>query len=322
MTAVTTGQPPPRAAVVKLGPSSARMRRVIALTMMVVPGAGCAAAIWMMCTGRSTAADLWIFAGMYAVHLGGITIGFHRYLAHKSFSTSRWFEAVLLITGSMGGEGPIMDWATTHRRHHKFSDRDGDPHSPNLKGSSLGAQLRGLWYAHMPWMLSDESSRWSHWAPDLLRDRRIFFYHRTYFWWVLAGLAIPAGVGAAVQPTPIGALNGLLFGGLARMFLANQAAWSVGSISHMLGGRPFQNNDRSANNWPVAILTFGEGLQNNHHAFPGSYRHAVRPWEPDLSGWVLTVLGWTGVVWELRQPSKAAIAARLAQARSADLPAA
>src|SRR5215469_2339964 len=156
------GKAPPRAAVVKLDPARARVRRAVAFTMMVVPGAGCAAAIWLLYTGRYNTADLWLFAGMYVVHIGGITIGFHRYLAHKSFSTSRFFEGMLLITGSMGGEGPIMDWVTTHRRHHKFSDRDGDPHSPNLKGSSLGAQLRGLWYAHMPWMLSDESSQWSH----------------------------------------------------------------------------------------------------------------------------------------------------------------
>lgn len=162
----------------------------------------------------------------------------------------------------------------------------------------------------MPWMLSDESSSWAYWAPDVLRNRRMFFYHRTYHWWVLAGLALPAGIGFAVHGTATAALTGFLFGGLARMFLANQAAWCVGSLSHMVGGRPFANEDRSANNWPVAILTFGEGLQNNHHAFPASYRHSVRPWEPDLSGWILAGLGKLGVVWKLQHPSEHAIAAR------------
>jgi stearoyl-CoA desaturase (delta-9 desaturase) len=308
-----TGQAAAGAAIVKLEPASARKKRVIVFLMMALPAAGCAAAAWLLWTGRYSTADLWIFAGMYFIHIAGVTMGFHRYLAHKSFRTSRFFEGALLIAGSMGGQGPIMDWVTTHRRHHRFSDREGDPHSPNLKGSSLSARLRGLWHAHMPWMLSDENSRWTRWAPDLLRDRQIFFYHRTYQWWMLAGLVLPTVVGFAVQPTPMGALSGFLFGGLARMFLANQAAWCVGSVSHMIGGRPFKNGDRSANNWPVAILTMGEGLQNNHHAFPGSYRHAVRPWEPDLSGWILTVLGWTGVVWDLRQPSRPAIAARRAR---------
>jgi len=306
-TAAVRARPKP---VVTLDPAAARIKWIAAFTMMAVPGAGTAAAAWFLWTGRYTATDLWLFAGMYAVHILGSTIGFHRYLTHRSFKTSPFFEGVLLIAGSMGGEGPIMYWVTTHRRHHHFSDREGDPHSPNLRGDSLGAKLRGLWYAHMPWMLSDENSTWSYWAPDILRNRRMFFYHRTYQWWVLTGLAIPAGIGFAVHHTATSALTGFLFGGLARMFLANQAAWCVGSLSHMIGSRPFDNGDRSANNWPVAVLTFGEGLQNNHHAFPGSYRHAVRPWEPDLSGWVLTGLGRLRVVWQLRQPSAHAIAAR------------
>jgi stearoyl-CoA desaturase (delta-9 desaturase) len=312
---------PAEAAVVKLDPASARIKWVTAFLMILVPGLGTAAAVWLMCLGRYTAADLWLFAGMYAVHMGGITIGFHRYLAHKSFKTSRFFEAILMVAGSMGGEGPIMYWVTTHRRHHRFSDRPGDPHSPNLKGASLRAKLAGLWYAHMPWMLADESSSWSVWAPDVLRDRRLFFYHRTYQLWMAAGLVLPAAIGFALQPTPLGALDGFLFGGLARMFVANQAAWCVGSLSHAIGGRPFDNADRSANNWPVAVFTFGEGLQNNHHAFPGSYRHAVRFWEPDVSGWVLTALGRAGVVWSLRQPSREDVAARLAKARAARGPA-
>ena len=316
MSTASASAAPADAAIVKLDPASARIKWVTAFLMMALPGLGTAAAVWLMCLGRYTAADLWLFAGMYAVHMGGITIGFHRYLAHKSFKTSSFFEGVLMIAGSMGGEGPIMYWVTTHRRHHRFSDRPGDPHSPNLKGHGLRARLAGLWYAHMPWMLSDESSSWGFWAPDVLRERRLYFYHRTYQLWMLAGLALPAAIGYAVTPTAAGALDGFLFGGLARMFLANQAAWCVGSVSHAIGVRPFDNADRSANNWPVAVFTFGEGLQNNHHAFPGSYRHAVRAWEPDLSGWVLTVLGWTHVVWALRQPSREDIAARKARTRA------
>lgn len=313
----TATMTPPEAAIVKLDPASARTKRTIAFTMMAVPGLGTVAAAWCLWQGVYTATDLWLFAAMYFVHMAGITIGFHRYLAHKSFKTSRFFEGVLLIAGSMGGQGPIMDWVTTHRRHHRFSDHDGDPHSPNLAGPGLRGKLRGLWYAHMPWMLSDENSSWSFWAPDILRDRRLFFYHRTYQLWVAAGLALPALIGFAVEGTATAALTGFLFGGLARMFLANQAAWCVGSLSHMIGGRPFDNGDRSANNWPVAIFTFGEGLQNNHHAFPGSYKHAVRRWEPDLSGWLLTALGRARVVWDLRQPDAATIAKRRAAGRAA-----
>lgn len=311
--ATATLRRPAAESIVKLDPASARIKWITAFTMMALPGLGTAVAAWLIWRGSYSAVDLWVFAAMYAVHMGGITIGFHRYLTHRAFKTSRFFEAILMIAGSMGGEGPIMFWVTTHRRHHKLSDREGDPHSPNLAGQSLAAKLRGLWWAHMPWMLSDESSSWRFWAPDVLRNRRLFFFHRTYQLWMVSGLVLPAIVDFAIQQRPMALLTGLVFGGLARMFIANQAAWCVGSVSHMIGSRPFDNGDKSANNWTVAIFTFGEGLQNNHHAFPGSYRHAVRPWEPDLSGWILTALGWMKVVWDLRQPSPQAIAARRKQ---------
>lgn len=297
-------------AVVRLDPASLRIKRFSALTTMTLPLIGTAAAIYFLWTGRFTATDLWLFAGMYFVHMFGITVGFHRYLAHRAFRTGPVFEAIMMITGSMGAQGPLMFWVTTHRRHHRFSDHEGDPHSPNLHGWNFRARMRGLWYAHMPWMLSDETTKWTVFGRDVLRDRRLMYYQRSYPLWVISGLVLPAVIGAAVQGTAMAALTGLVFGGLARIFVANQAAWCVGSICHAFGSRPFDNGDRSANNWPVALLTFGEGLQNNHHAFPRSYRHGVTWWEPDLSGWLLTGLGRLGVVWSLHNPSKQAIAKR------------
>ncbi|NGO41428.1 acyl-CoA desaturase [Streptomyces ureilyticus] len=306
----TTVGPALEPAIVKLDPASRRIKWVTAFTLMTLPAIGFAAALYLLWTGQVTAVDWTLFGVMYAVHMAGITIGFHRYLAHKSFKTSRFFEGALMIAGSMGGQGPIMFWVTTHRRHHRFSDHEGDPHSPNLHGPGVLGKLRGLWHAHMPWMLSDETSRWTVFAPDVLRDRQLMFYHRTYLYWLALGLLIPTVGGLVVGGSLMAGFTAFVFGGLARIFVANQAAWCVGSISHMWGGRPFDNGDRSANNWPVAVFTFGEGLQNNHHAFPGSYKHAVRAWEPDLSGWVLTTLGKVRVVWDLRQPDKATIAAR------------
>lgn len=213
-----------------------------------------------------------------------------------------------MACGSMAAQGPIMYWVTTHRRHHLYSDRPGDPHSPNLNGVSRAERLRGLWHAHMPWMLSPETSKWGVFAPDVLKDRRLFFFQRTYPLWVATGLVLPAAVGFAVGGTLQAAVGGFVFGGLARMFVANQAAWCVGSVCHRFGGRPFRTNDHSANNWAVAIFTFGEGLQNNHHAFPSSYRHGITLWEPDLSGWVLALLGKLHVVRSLKSPDAAAVA--------------
>jgi stearoyl-CoA desaturase (delta-9 desaturase) len=245
---------------------------------------------------------------MYCVHTIGITVGFHRYLAHKSFKTSRVFQGVLMIMGSMGLQGPIMFWVATHRLHHRFADVTGDPHSPNLHGGDFKSRMRGLWWAHMPWMLSDTNARWDFFAPDILRDRTLFSYHRTYPLWGALGLVLPAGIGFAVDRTWMAALGGLVFGGLARAFLANQAAWCVGSICHMWGSRPYRTGDRSANNWLVAVVSFGEGLQNNHHAFPGAYRHGIRWWEPDLSGWLIGLFGKLHLVWQLRMPTEEAIA--------------
>lgn len=312
----TTHTDPFAAAIVKLDPASRRIKRFSALTTMTLPLAGTCVAFFLLATGRFTGTDLVLFGVMYFAHMFGITVGFHRYIAHKSFRTSRSFEAVLMIAGSLGAQGPLMFWTTTHRRHHRFSDSEGDPHSPNLHGAGFRARLRGLWYAHMPWMLSDETSKWTVFAPDVLRDRRLMYFHRTYPIWVIAGLALPAAVDFAIAHTAMSAVTGLVFGGLARIFVANQAAWCVGSICHAFGGRPFDNEDRSANNWPVALFTFGEGLQNNHHAFPGSFRHGVVWWEPDLSGWLIAGLGKANVVWDLRQPDKAAITRRRARIRA------
>jgi stearoyl-CoA desaturase (delta-9 desaturase) len=168
-------------------------------------------------------------------------------------------------------------------------------------------------------MLSDQESRVNVFAPDVLRNQRLYFYSRTYPVWALAGLLLPAVAGWAIGGTLAAAFSGFIFGGLARACVANQAMWCVGSISHMIGSRPFNNRDDSANNWPVAFFTFGEGLQNNHHAFPGAYRHGMRWWEPDLSGWVIAGLSKVGIVWELHMPPRKTINNRLRRKKVASV---
>lgn len=308
--ATSTDPVPAPPGIVSLDPASRRLKRLSALTTMGLPIAGSIVGAVLVATRRFTVLDGALLVAMYAVHMGGITIGFHRHAAHKAFRTSLPLQAALLAAGSMGAQGPLTFWVATHRRHHRFSDRPGDPHSPNLHGTTVRGRLRGLWYAHMPWMLSDESARWTVFAPDVIRDRQMMWFNRTYFWWVGLGLLLPASIGLAVGRSWGAALGGLVFGGFVRILLANQAAWCVGSVCHAVGGRPFENGDRSANNWAVALVTFGEGLQNNHHAFPGSFRHAVRWWEPDMSGWVVAGLAAVGLVWDARQPDRAAVAAR------------
>jgi stearoyl-CoA desaturase (Delta-9 desaturase) len=305
-------------AIVQLDPRSARAKKVVALVTIGVPTIGFAIAIYLIVIGRATAVDYALFAAFYAIHIFGVTVGYHRYAAHKSFKTSPFFEGVLMITGSMALEGPVLHWTATHRRHHRYADEMGDPHSPHLSGDGFGGAMKGLWYAHIPWMLSDQESRLNVFAPDVLRNQRLYFYNRTYQIWALSGLLLPGVLGWAIGGTPWAVFSGFIFGGLARACAANQAMWCVGSISHMIGSRPFANRDDSANNWPVAFLTFGEGLQNNHHAFPGAYRHGMRWWEPDMSAWIIYGLSKVGIVWDLHMPPKKTINNKLRRNRLAN----
>lgn len=298
-------------AIVQLDPRSARTKRMVALVTIGVPTVGLAIAIYLMVTGRATALDYTLSAVFYAIHVVGIAMGYHRYAAHKAYKTSPFFEGVLLISGSMALEGPLLHWVANHRRHHRYADEAGDPHSPQLSGQGIRGALKGLWHAHIPWMLSDQESRVNVFAPDVLRNQRLYFYNRTYQIWAVAGLLLPGVAGWAIGGTLAAGFSGFIFGGLARACLGNHAFWCVGSISHMIGSRPFNNSDDSANNWPVAIFTFGDGLQNNHHAFPGAYRTGMRWWEPDLSGWVLAGLSTVGIVWDLHMPSRKMIDNRL-----------
>jgi len=137
-------------AILQLNPRSARAKRVVALVTIGIPAIGFGIALYLMFTGRATLLDYTLFVAFYAIQMFGITIGFHRYLAHKAFKTSRFFEGVLMITGSMALEGPLLFWVTTHRRHHRYSDEAGDPHSPNLSGTGMLGKLKGLWVRPHP----------------------------------------------------------------------------------------------------------------------------------------------------------------------------
>jgi stearoyl-CoA desaturase (delta-9 desaturase) len=283
------------------------MRRRVALVIMILPALGALEAVRLWLGGAAGRVEWLLFAAMYFAHMGGVTMGFHRLLAHRAFSTSDAMMTLLVVLGSMAGQGPVIYWVATHRAHHAYSDTEADPHSPQLYGQGWRAQLRGLWYAHMPWMLAPCIASSAHFARDLLRNRALMRLNESYFVWLVLGLALPTVAGGLAHRSWAGLWSGFVFGGLARMFVANQAAWCVGSVCHMFGGRRFRTNDSSANSWWVAVLTFGEGLQNNHHAFPSSYRHAIRWWEPDLSGWCIALLAKLGLVRNLRPPSAAAI---------------
>lgn len=287
--------------------SAHRIQMAFALATMIIPAFGAIEAFRLQLTGQLTSLEWVMFAVMYFVHMGGVTMGLHRLAAHRSYTTSRWFQALLVLMGQTASQGPVLFWVATHRAHHAYSDTAADPHSPAGFGDGFWNKARGFWHGHMAWMLSRRVANWTHFARDLLRDRLMLRLHQSYVLCVIAGLALPAAVSGYAHHSWHAAFCGFIVGGLARMFWANQAAWCVGSLCHMVGDRRFRTHDDSTNNWFVALFAFGEGLQNNHHAFPSSYRHAMRWWEPDISGVCLYLMSKLGLVWGLKVPSQAAI---------------
>ncbi len=289
----------------EVGGKASLLQRRVALMVLVLPAVALGAALAIAFRRGITAVDVCLFAGMYLLTMFGITAGFHRHFAHRAFRTSPAFRKVLAALGSMCAQGPLLFWVTAHRRHHAYSDGPGDPHSPNLVSEGRLRRLRGFWHAHMGWMLDEDISDWSRFTRDLLKDRSVLRMHETYPLWLLLGLALPAAIGGLVTLTWWGALTGFLWGGLVRIFFVNHAAWCVGSVCHMTGRRSFPTPDKSGNVPWVAVITFGEGMQNNHHAFPSSAYHGLRWREPDLSGWIIRGLARFGLLWDVKFPSPA-----------------
>lgn len=260
--------------------------------------------------------DLVVFASVYAVTALGVTVGFHRYLTHRSFETSVTLRAILAAVGSAAIEGPVISWVADHRKHHTFSDDEGDPHSPHVgHGGGLGGTLRGLFHAHLGWLfLHTERGSKERFAPDLLKDPVIRFVDRSFVLWVIAGLAVPFGLGVAIGGSVAAGLTGLLWGGAVRIFVVHHLTYSINSLCHVFGRRPFDTDDESRNLAWLAPFTFGEAWHNNHHAFPTSAVHGLGRWQLDPSALVIRGLERMGLVWNVvrvspdRQRAKAATA--------------
>ena len=286
-----------------------RTMRLIAGITIIGPFAGTLLALLLGLRYGVSAAALGIFAVMFPLSALGISLGFHRHFTHRGFRTSRPLSVILLILGSMAMQGSLLYWTATHRRHHAFSDTEDDPHSPHHHGGAMLGWWQGLWHAHIGWMFDAEVTNAMRFAPDLIRDQRLFRLQQHYLSWAALGLVIPAVAGLLLTGTAYGMLEGFLWGGPVRLLIVHHANWAVGSLSHLYGRRPFETGDHSANNMLVAIISFGEGLQNNHHAFPTSARHAIEWWEPDITGWVIGGLERLGLIWDVKHPSAEAISA-------------
>ena len=254
------------------------------LLVVLIPLVATLVAIRLLWQRAVHVPDLILLAVMYSLIAFGVTVGYHRMLTHRSFRAQPVVKLLLLILGSMAFEGPALDWAATHTKHHARADREGDPHSP----------AEGFFHAHLGWIFRNGDADPKVYSRHLLDDGIVMFVSKTFLVWAVLALAIPFGIGWLVGGWTL-AWSGLLWGGLVRMFLTHHVTWSVNSVCHTFGRRAFETTDRSRNEWIVGLLAFGEGWHNNHHAFPRSAFHGLHWWQLDVSGYLIRVLERLGL---------------------------
>jgi stearoyl-CoA desaturase (Delta-9 desaturase) len=286
-----------------VAPESEMVDRIANVVVMVVPLALLGVAVWLAWGGVLHWPDLVVLAITYLLTGVGVTVGFHRLLTHRSFKTSTAMRALLAALGSAAIEGPVIEWVANHRKHHRFSDQSGDPHSPHADhAGGWGGALRGLYHAHVGWIFrGDGLASQERYAKDLLADPAVRFIDRSFLLWVLAGLAFPFALGFALSGSVVGGLTGLLWGGAVRIFFLHHATFSINSLCHFFGRQRFATGDESRNLPWLALPTLGEAWHNNHHAFPTSARHGLRWWQLDPSGWLIAGMARVGLVWDVVQ---------------------
>ncbi|MGK5738249.1 acyl-CoA desaturase [Micromonospora sp. URMC 103] len=280
---------------------------------VVIPFVALVAAVPVAWGGWLSWTDVGIAAFWYVLSGLGVTVGYHRYFTHGSFKARRWLRAALAVSGSLAVQGEIIQWVADHRRHHAFSDVEGDPHSPWRFGESVWGLTRGMFHAHIGWMFNRELSNRERFAPDLIADRDIKRVDKSFPLLVTISLLGPALMGGLLTWSWQGALTALFWGGLVRVALLHHVTWAINSVCHVYGERPFamRQGDRAANFWPLAILSFGESWHNLHHADPTCARHGVLRGQVDISARVIWFFEKVGAAYDVRWPKPERLAAKL-----------
>ena len=265
--------------------------------IVLVPFAGLVVAVWLAWGHGLGLADVLLALAFYVLTGLGISVGFHRLLTHRSFKAARPLRIVLAVAGSMSFEGDVIGWVAIHRRHHAFTDRPGDPHSPYRYGTSVAGQLRGLAHAHAGWLLRDDPSPPARYAPDMLADPAMRIISAGFPALCVASLALPFAAGWMIGGTWRTALTALLWAGLVRVAVLQHVTWSVNSLCHVFGSRPFatRRHDRATNLWPLAVVSFGESWHNMHHSDPACARHGADRGQVDISAGLIRISSaWAG----------------------------
>jgi stearoyl-CoA desaturase (Delta-9 desaturase) len=286
------------------GDTPSTSNRVVLALFIGLPFIALLAAIpiaWM--GGFLSWLDIVLAVVMYAIAGHGITVGFHRHFTHRAFKANRGLKIAMAISGSLAIEMPVNSWVADHRRHHKYADKEGDPHSPWRYGTSVPALVKGMVYAHMGWMFDNERTNQQKYIPDLLKDKDIRRISQLFPLWVAVSLLLPPVIGGLATWSWHGALTAFFWATLVRIGLLHHVTWSINSICHAMGERPFESRDKSGNVWWLAVLSMGESWHNLHHADPTSARHGVLKGQIDSSARIIKIFEKLGWVWDARWPS-------------------
>jgi stearoyl-CoA desaturase (delta-9 desaturase) len=278
-----------------LGAEKGAVEQIALYVFVLVPFLALAAVVPAVWGWGLSWTDVALLVTFYFVACLGVTVGYHRYFTHGSFKANKALRIALAIAGSVAVQGPVVQWVADHRRHHAFSDRAGDPHSPWRYGEDLRALTKGMFHAHIGWLFDRRQTNPERYAPDLLKDAALRRTSRLFILWAGIGIFLPALIGGLVTMSWQGAVTAFFWAGLVRIGLSHHVTWSINSLCHTIGNRPFAARDRSTNFWPLAILSMGESWHNLHHADPTCARHGVLRGQIDISArtiWIFEKLGW------------------------------
>ena len=290
---------------------NSRAMRITIAVFVIIPLLAVIAAIPVAWGGWLGWTDIALMVLFYSITAIGITVGYHRYFTHGSFKTNRTIKIILAIMGSMALQGSIAQWVADHRKHHKYSDEVGDPHSPWRYGTSKRAVAKGLYYAHVGWLFDENQSPVVKYAPDIAGDADLRAISRWFPGIAVMTLLLPAILGGLITWSWAGALTAFFWATLIRVALVHHITWSVNSICHVFGTRPFDSRDLSTNVWWLAIPALGESWHSLHHAEPTAARHGVLKGQMDISAWLIRGLEVTNLASDVRWPKPERVAAKL-----------
>ena len=311
MTAIDDRPEPTTPRATMGGDEQSWIERLALALFIAVPFIAFLAAIPVAWGGWLGWSDIVITFVMYGLTLHGITVGYHRLFTHRSFKPNRAVKITLAILGSMAIEGPVIRWVADHRKHHKFSDKDGDPHSPWRYGNSLRGLTKGFVWAHVGWLFDPEQTPIDKYAPDLAKDRDLLRISRLFWLWVLTSIFLPPLLGLLLTWSWQGALTAFFWGTVVRIGLIHHVTWSINSICHVFGKRPFESRDMSSNVAWLAIPSFGESWHNLHHADPTCARHGVLKGQIDPSARIIRTLEAMNLAHDVRWPKPERLAKKL-----------